>query len=61
MPGVEDREEEMTQYLLKHLCMKYNDAFIHVISKAGLSLTNKEMDAALAAAMWEESNSPLRA
>jgi len=44
---------------LKYLCNKYNDAFIHAASEAGLLLTNKEMDAASAAAMWEESNCPL--
>jgi hypothetical protein len=59
--GVEDREEEAAQYLLKYLCMTYNDAFVHVASEAGLLLTNKEMDAASAAAIWEESKSPLRA
>jgi len=50
--GVEDREEEAAQYLLKYLCNKCNDAFVHVASEAGLLLTNKEMDAASAAAMW---------
>jgi hypothetical protein len=34
---------------------------VHVASEAGLLLTRKEMDAASAAAMWEESNCPLRA
>ena len=59
--GVADREEEAAQYLLKYLCMNYNDAFVHVAFEAGLLLTNKEMDAASAAAKWEESNSLLRA
>ncbi len=59
--GVKDREEEAAQYLLNYLCMNYNDAFVHVAFEAGLLLTNKEMDAASAAAKWEESNSLLRA
>jgi hypothetical protein len=59
--SVEDREEEAAKHLLKYLFITYNDAFVHIASEAGLLLTNKEMDAASAAAMWEESNSPLRA
>jgi hypothetical protein len=34
--GIEDREKEAAQYLLKYLCMKYNDAFVHVASKAAV-------------------------
>jgi len=57
--GIEDREEESAHHLIKYLFINYNDAFVHVASEAGLLLTNKEMDAAFAAAMWEESNCPL--
>lgn len=54
--GIEDREEESAHHLIKYLFINYNDTFVHVASEAGLLLTNKEMDAAFAAAMWEESN-----
>ena len=57
--GSKDREEVFAQYLLKFLGSKYNAAFVHVAAELGLLLTNKEMYASSAAAMWEESNCPL--
>jgi len=59
--GAEEGEEVAAYHLLKYMCTKYNDIFVHVASAAGILLTRKEMDAASAAAMWEESNCPLRA
>jgi len=59
--GAEEGEEAAAYHLLKYMCTKYNDIFVHVASDAGILLTRKAIDAASAAVMWEESNCLLRA
>ena len=48
-------------WILRFLGDNYSDCFVYSANELGLVLPSKIMDAATAAAMWEEANTPLRA